>query len=746
MLQLITQIEGYADTRLEWTPSQGEVIPSEFKLELNPATRIGGSVVDTTGRPITGAKVGFNHEDLQAIQTRPLSFEFGWIEVETDDDGRWEINRISNEILPFIYGSARHREFVNSDLSFTRHDRILVKELKSGSHRFTLATALNLSGIVMDEHDAPIPNAEVRYGKLESGDYSTTESDLEGRFFLTGCNPGTGLITANADQFAPKTITVEVELTSREFRIHLERGRRAVMRVRDPNGNPISGAKVWYNNYDPVVSFDPRSRSWGEPPIQAIQVDFRGFTDSEGRITWIDAPNQELVFNVTAKGFMALNGLQFKPDDREHEIVLQPALVVTGTIIDGLLKTPIEKTQMITGWIDSQGTENPTPNWSILGRFCVDFSGGEFYHSYEEPVTREILNPDYVLRFEAEGYQPFVTRPIRAREGVATLNIELKQSHAQKISVVLPDGRPAVQADIAFLPPEGRVTVIPGGLSRERSSFGWAMPFTDLKGQFDLTTDSNTTWVLVAHEEGFKQVELQDLKENPQIELSPWGAIEGTAPIHANSDPRTTLELVFIETHHGIQIDYKGYSAVLNSDGSFHYDKIPQGTHHLNFRVMSTKPNERTWSTRQLRQVSINAGETTRVTLEGRRLSFRLHLPAGLEKSQIVGLIHKPFEQIPLDIVNIPAEAAAWISNNRTLGNEPIRLEKQTDTDEIILTANNVTLRGDVQLSVGLHENLRDRTLLLARSLINLTIPDDGVEQSIDLEVTDWEFASTPEE
>jgi hypothetical protein len=196
---------------------------------------------------------------------------------------------------------------------------------------------------------------------------------------------------------------------------------------------------------------------------------------------------------ISAKGFMALKGLRIKPDDKEHEILLQPALVVVGTIIDESTKTSIAKAQMITGWIDPRGTENPRPKWSNLGRFWIDSSGGEFYHSYEEPVTSRILDPAYVLRFESEGYDPFVTRRIKASEGVVTLNIELKQSRAQKISVIRPDGQPAVQTDIAFLAAGNRVTVVPGGLSRERSGFGSAMPLTDSKGQFELMPDPNTT-------------------------------------------------------------------------------------------------------------------------------------------------------------------------------------------------------------------------------------------------------------
>ena len=100
---------------------------------------------------------------------------------------------------------------------------------------------------------------------------------------------------------------------------------------------------------------------------------------------------------------------------------------MTGTVVDKATRTPIAKAQVTTGWTVSDGTENPTPKWNTLEVFRINSSGGEFYQSFEEPATREALNPFHVLKFEAEGYQPFVTRPIKAGEGVVTLNIELTQ-------------------------------------------------------------------------------------------------------------------------------------------------------------------------------------------------------------------------------------------------------------------------------------------------------------------------------
>lgn len=57
-LQLTSQSEGFADTRLGWRPDRGEQIPFEYTLRLERAVPIGGTVVDTDGQPVAGAKVG----------------------------------------------------------------------------------------------------------------------------------------------------------------------------------------------------------------------------------------------------------------------------------------------------------------------------------------------------------------------------------------------------------------------------------------------------------------------------------------------------------------------------------------------------------------------------------------------------------------------------------------------------------------------------------------------------------------
>jgi len=157
-----------------------------------------------------------------------------------------------------------------------------------------------------------------------------------------------------------------------------------------------------------------------------VQIDVGGTTDAKGRFTWENAPDRKLSFDVSAKGFMRVNKVAFYPNGQEHVVTLPPALVVTGTVTDKASGALIPRFRMITGWRNRN--DLLPPHCSPLERFWLDFSGGEFHHSYEEAVITGIPNPGYVLKFEAEGYAPYVTRTIEAEEGVVELAIELERS------------------------------------------------------------------------------------------------------------------------------------------------------------------------------------------------------------------------------------------------------------------------------------------------------------------------------
>jgi hypothetical protein len=56
-----------------------------------------------------------------------------WIQVNTDADGHWSINRIAPELLRRIYGSAHHAEHIQSGTVFVSRDEAALKQLLAGT-------------------------------------------------------------------------------------------------------------------------------------------------------------------------------------------------------------------------------------------------------------------------------------------------------------------------------------------------------------------------------------------------------------------------------------------------------------------------------------------------------------------------------------------------------------------------------------------------------------------------------------
>ena len=654
MLQLITKIDGYADTRLEWHPGRGDQVPAEFTVSLVPATRIGGTVVDSEGRPIVSAKVGFNHESAPEMRTRPQSFEFSWIEVKTDEEGRWEINRIADQILPLIYGSAKHPDFANSPLLFASRDHQVLASLKAGTHVFELSAAFGISGLVTDSNHNPIPDAEIAFGNFGSGNRRTTTSDLEGRFILKGCKPGMGLLTAQSESFAPTTIKVEISQESEDAHLILSRGKTLVLKVVDENKVPVTGANVWYDTFENTHSPDATL-----PP--AVQVEFSEKTDKNGLVTWFDAPDRRLTFDVHAKGFMRVSDLAFYPDGKEHQVVLPSALVVTGTITDQESGEPIPAVRMVTGYPRQHPVGNKREvNWSTLDRFWVDFSGGKFYHSYEEAVINGMANPGYVLKFEADGYAPSVTRTIAANEGVVEFDIQLIRAESNDITVLLPSGKPAKQADVGLITQQSQITLVPGGLSHKRQNSEHLL--TDSSGRFVLKPAPEVTRIIVAHPEGYALATSDEVKQNSEIHLKAWGRLEGSYRHNLDSDSAIVLEVSFGKSSfENVRFDFQDFVAELDESGKFSFETLPPGTHRLSQRHYTESPTGRSWSTRTLDRFEISSNETTLLHLSTHEIRLNVSLPRDLASNDVIGYIHEPKPHIPNSIVNNRDAKRAWM-------------------------------------------------------------------------------------
>ena len=146
--------------------------------------------MDTDGKPVAGAKVGWNHQDDPAALKLPQNHEFSWIEVTTDKNGRWQINRIAENMISRIYGSARDPKYVDTTLVFAGRDKTVEKQLRDGTYVFKLGRAATVKGMVTDADGTPIPDANILVGTVGNSARRSGKTQNDGIFSIRGCPPG----------------------------------------------------------------------------------------------------------------------------------------------------------------------------------------------------------------------------------------------------------------------------------------------------------------------------------------------------------------------------------------------------------------------------------------------------------------------------------------------------------------------------------------------------------------------------
>ncbi len=610
MLELVTQIEGFADTRLRWDTGKAEVIPTNYTVRLARAVAIGGSVVGPDGEPVAGAHVGWSRMQTATLDDGVESHAFLSITTTTGADGRWHLERIAPEMLPGVYGSATHSNYTRSESATLNDSTSVADALKKETHVFHLGRAFTLSGIVIDDIGQPIANANVLIGQNLMSGSKGVQAAADGTFEIKGCVAGKNPVTAEAKGFATKTIQVEVTAHSAPVTIQLQKGKALRLLVVDDQGNPVPKARVSLNTF-PRSNADPTKQR----PLPT-QARFSKSTDADGRLVWENAPDEELELDITAAEQMQLLGFKARPDGEEHVARLAPALVVHGLVRDASSAKPIKRFKMICGWPSLIGPEGVKPIWSQFDRDWLPFTDGEFRHVFESALILSSSNPGYVFKFEAAGYVPFVTRTVDARERDVEFDILLKPAETIFVKAILPNGRPAVLADVGWVMPSSQLKLAHGGFSKTQVQNSGYLRLTDAEGRFRLPAEESVSRVVVANAEGYGEGTVAELSATQTLQLAPWGRLEGTYT--SGGKPAEGRELmVNLENGSNSSIDFD-FSARVKVDekGRFVFPTLPPGKHRLVYmRRTETSPTSASFSHEPLQEVEIRSGETTKVDI-----------------------------------------------------------------------------------------------------------------------------------
>lgn len=656
-LDLTTRTDGFADTRLRWEPPLGHRIPTNYFLQLDRAVTLGGIVVDSDGQPVAGATVGIYQEQRASEIGGVESHEFGSITATTDEEGRWSLTRVASGVVARCRVSATHPDHQPSESVDLAAATEAEAALRQQRHVLHLTPARTLKGIVVDEVGQGIEEARVVISRPTHRDVLTS---ADGEFEVSGAPIGNHWINVTAPGFAPARFPIRPPPAGESIRLPLERAGAVRFRVLDTAGQPVSNA--WFAFSVNPWETSPEANFPSPPPLAS----FAAGVDEEGRGRWTNAPPGTPRFDFMAEGYERRFSVPITADDLEHEVILERAanLVIQGEVKNAVTGHTIPSFRLVLGYLSQN-----TPGQSKVGfldeeRTRLRFEGGRFRHAFTEPIMRGTGDSRVVVKVEADGFQPWFSSPLKLDEGDVRLDVLLKPAEDFTVVVLLPNGRPAVRAEVGLVRPGERLSLsgtrFARGLGNDPSGFRSADP----QGRVRLSNDDRVTRVLVAHPDGFVAVLLDSLSEGSVVTLQPWSRIEvefsgGDAAVyHAGVQPvnveSADLDLDF-ETAH-IQADHQGH-AVFNS--------IPPGEWNVHqVRTVVTSAGPTTWQSGRAAGVRVGPGESVRVVLGGGyRVTGRLRLPVGFKEpknSKWIGRIHPGSPQPPVELQGDPAGIDLW--------------------------------------------------------------------------------------
>jgi RNA polymerase sigma factor (sigma-70 family) len=560
MLAVGVIADGYEE-RCAFFVGVNEAIPATYTLRLLAGSHIGGVVRDEAGNPVANAQIEVQfigtggHSDREFQTERPGFPADDLVVTTTDAAGRWSFGSAPATSAEF-WITVEHPDFPKASFNPQSDERRILRgaqdlklaDLHAGAAVMVLKSGLSLPGFVVDEQTNAIVGARVWLGSSFAGSHDPEAiTDVDGSFRMKNVSLGNGYVTATAKGFSPERIQVDVTSNAAPITVQLKPAALLRLRVVDDAGTAVEHADVRLQAWRGYNTLD-----WG------------GATDSEGRIEWDSAPQDELNIYVGKQGYFNSRDNMITADGQEHVIKLHPQITVTGLVTDADTGKPIPAFKAIPG------TER-------LG--LVNGKDGQYELKLDE------LKSPLVVNVEADGYASASSEPLNLKASQTQVrNIALRKLSAQNSIqgyVLLPDGTPAANCEVALC--AGDKGVMLGQRKfvwRERSN----IVKTDSEGHFAFQFHIAPRMVVAVHEQGLGQIRVNENSQNVQLQLRPWARIEGVLKLRngQNGDRDIVVgEVASAYNSASLHLDINAFSAKTDSDGRFVFEQVPTGDFNL---------------------------------------------------------------------------------------------------------------------------------------------------------------------
>ncbi|HEX4143613.1 MAG TPA: carboxypeptidase regulatory-like domain-containing protein [Pirellulales bacterium] len=592
---------GYGPYWAAWSPeSNSEPIPRRFTAELDAGWSIGGIVVDGEGKPVAGAQMN----PAVIFKKRPgdrQELHVG-MDLKTDAAGRWRFDSV-----PVSKGEVSvaitHPDFMVVRVPLAR-SQFEIKPGDQPSGKVVLDRGLTVVGKITDEQGAPIAGALVR-AKVQNDVRQATTGD-DGAYKLIGCQSGRTdiIVSANGRAIDKREVRVETAMDPADF--EMQPGGKIRIRVLDDEGRPVRG-RIFFQKWRGAFAY-----------VELGLVN--QYTDEYGVWEWHEAPVDSFQADICRLDGMQLSGQRLIARDEEYVFRPNAALVVSGRVIDAETRQPIKSFQVVPGDRFHDG--------QIIWQRSEQFTAADGKYTVRNTLDRFA----HLIRIEAGGYQPAVSREIKSDEGDVSVDFELKPGKDIAATVLTPDGRPGVGAKVALGIPGAQTHVANGDFDAQSTDA--ARVETDDQGHFRFPPQDSTFQVVILHPAGYAH--LKPTADEPipaTIELEAWARVEGVLRVGKKPAPNVpiSIQTVALQSPGGdVPRIFATYDASTDKDGHFVFERVVAGGARIGRRVWPTfSDGAKEAASSCMVPVVFAAGETSRVELggTGRRVVATLEQP-----------------------------------------------------------------------------------------------------------------------
>jgi beta-lactamase regulating signal transducer with metallopeptidase domain len=500
-------LQKFACKRIE-TPL---LVEPQYNFKLNSGIRIGGTVLDESGKPIEGVEVNFNFP-----ADRPIEEGFNYIEkpVTTNAVGKWELAGVPANLSKLSF-TIRHK----SHLSSPRIERVLPEHhdgLRALADVRSLKAAPTFACTVIDPEGKPISGAMFVW--MGGGIHTTNE---EGFVQVPKVPVGPLEFTILSLDWAPLTMKVSIPQTA-PVTVIMQKGKRVEFRAVDLQGKPIEGMR-FYPEWPRMAVPSPDQRRMLPINFDVLRDILNLRTNADGLFVWENAPDMKLGYRIWSKQYLSHPGGDYGPEGSPHTLVFRPIIPVSMTILDAATGKPIADARITEGTLFKS---NPAGSWYWGFNTKKSNSEGQL------ETSLRVLDSIIQFRVQANGYRPVVSQEFDAAslpDSPIALQIRLDPDNGFSGTALQPDGRPAAGAMI-YTKSQNKLNsskdlhVANGVVDESKIT---SATTTDLNGNFQIQPNAEPFVCLIVHDSGYLKVMDVELLKQTEFNLLPWASVKG---------------------------------------------------------------------------------------------------------------------------------------------------------------------------------------------------------------------------